>query len=497
MADSIRTEGTGRESPDFEFSLGLFEDEEGRLSREKSPEHGLLSSSVGNGYSSVSNGLSGRDYLSKGIGSPSPRRANEGRWSWENSSNASPERTSLGLTSSLFRKPSWSSSPRETLADTPTRESPSWSSLVQKSATKDGHNWSSSTRESPSRDTRSWSSPARDNNHQDSQSYGSHRWSSPARSSPSRDDANLDSKSLNNHRLSSPSRSSPLRDNINQDNHSNSHRWSSLSPARDTADPDTQSLGNNRWSSPSRSSPTRTTSALDSNQRSSAARDVEGSSCLGSYNRSPSRDSSNTTSLPTHDVDRWSSPTRDTPTPATHSSPRTAVKRWRDTGNSETSSGWSADTSSGLGTHSSTYNRYLSGSSTSSSANPRGLLSSLDSAGHSGRASYSDSISKSSGFETYRANSTSNDCSPDPDKKSFDGENDAQMRVSSGSSSDSSLPPLSSPSSSASPAGMGKPDSASSSMGMPRFCHECGHKYPVLMAKFCCQCGSRRISGDK
>lgn len=328
MADSIRTEGTGRESPDFEFSLGLFEDEEGRLSREKSPEHGLLSSSVGNGYSSVSNGLSGRDYLSKGIGSPSPRRANEGRWSWENSSNASPERTSLGLTSSLFRKPSWSSSPRETLADTPTRESPSWSSLVQKSATKDGHNWSSSTRESPSRDTRSWSSPARDSNHQDSQSYGSHRWSSPARSSPSRDDANLDSKSLNNHRLSSPSRSSPLRDNINQDNHSNSHRWPSLSPARDTADPDTQSLGNNRWSSPSRSSPTRTTSALDSNQRSSAARDVEGSSCLGSYNRSPSRDSSNTTSLSTHDVDRWSSPTRDTPTPATHSSPRTAVKRY-------------------------------------------------------------------------------------------------------------------------------------------------------------------------
>lgn len=44
----------------------------------------------------------------------------------------------------------------------------------------------------------------------------------------------------------------------------------------------------------------------------------------------------------------------------------------------------------------------------------------MDSAGLSGRASYSDSISKSSGFETYRANSTSNDCSPDPDKKSFD-----------------------------------------------------------------------------
>lgn len=26
----------------------------------------------------------------------------------------------------------------------------------------------------------------------------------------------------------------------------------------------------------------------------------------------------------------------------------------------------------------------------------------------------------------------------------------------------------------------------------PRFCHECGHRYPVSVAKFCCQCGCRR-----
>lgn len=84
----------------------------------------------------------------------------------------------------------------------------------------------------------------------------------------------------------------------------------------------------------------------------------------------------------------------------------------------------------------------------------------------------------------------------DGGRKSFDsGQDDAQHRVSSGSSSDSSLPPLSSPS--ASPSTV-KADvsSASSSMRLPRFCHECGHKYPVLLAKFCCQCGSRRPSVD-
>lgn len=29
---------------------------------------------------------------------------------------------------------------------------------------------------------------------------------------------------------------------------------------------------------------------------------------------------------------------------------------------------------------------------------------------------------------------------------------------------------------------------------LPKFCHECGSKYPVAMAKFCCNCGMRRIA---
>lgn len=28
---------------------------------------------------------------------------------------------------------------------------------------------------------------------------------------------------------------------------------------------------------------------------------------------------------------------------------------------------------------------------------------------------------------------------------------------------------------------------------LPKFCHECGTKYPVDWAKFCCECGVRRM----
>lgn len=28
---------------------------------------------------------------------------------------------------------------------------------------------------------------------------------------------------------------------------------------------------------------------------------------------------------------------------------------------------------------------------------------------------------------------------------------------------------------------------------LPKFCHECGTKYPVEWAKFCCECGIRRM----
>nr|KAF6405919.1 zinc finger C2HC-type containing 1A [Rousettus aegyptiacus] len=33
----------------------------------------------------------------------------------------------------------------------------------------------------------------------------------------------------------------------------------------------------------------------------------------------------------------------------------------------------------------------------------------------------------------------------------------------------------------------------SSSGHLPKFCHECGTKYPVDWAKFCCECGVRRM----
>lgn len=28
---------------------------------------------------------------------------------------------------------------------------------------------------------------------------------------------------------------------------------------------------------------------------------------------------------------------------------------------------------------------------------------------------------------------------------------------------------------------------------MPRFCYNCGTKYPIVSAKFCCECGARRF----
>ncbi|XP_076084099.1 uncharacterized protein LOC143054891 isoform X6 [Mytilus galloprovincialis] len=36
--------------------------------------------------------------------------------------------------------------------------------------------------------------------------------------------------------------------------------------------------------------------------------------------------------------------------------------------------------------------------------------------------------------------------------------------------------------------------SSSQTQNMPKFCHECGNKYPIQNAKFCCECGMRRIA---
>ncbi|XP_041045729.1 zinc finger C2HC domain-containing protein 1A isoform X1 [Carcharodon carcharias] len=35
---------------------------------------------------------------------------------------------------------------------------------------------------------------------------------------------------------------------------------------------------------------------------------------------------------------------------------------------------------------------------------------------------------------------------------------------------------------------------SSTGQQLPRFCHECGTKYPVELAKFCCECGVRRMT---
>lgn len=51
--------------------------------------------------------------------------------------------------------------------------------------------------------------------------------------------------------------------------------------------------------------------------------------------------------------------------------------------------------------------------------------------------------------------------------------------TSTSSSSDGSLPSVS--------------HAASSEQRMPRFCYNCGTKYPIVSAKYCCECGARRF----
>ncbi|XP_068084810.1 uncharacterized protein [Anabrus simplex] len=74
-------------------------------------------------------------------------------------------------------------------------------------------------------------------------------------------------------------------------------------------------------------------------------------------------------------------------------------------------------------------------------------------------------------------------------------------RLLSSSSSESSLPPLctvqvlktedKTPSLTPTPPPIMQTSPVESKL--PRFCHECGSKYPVSVAKFCCQCGARRL----
>ncbi|XP_042695707.1 zinc finger C2HC domain-containing protein 1A isoform X1 [Centrocercus urophasianus] len=41
--------------------------------------------------------------------------------------------------------------------------------------------------------------------------------------------------------------------------------------------------------------------------------------------------------------------------------------------------------------------------------------------------------------------------------------------------------------------GSSKSNEGNSSVQLPKFCHECGTRYPVEWAKFCCECGIRRM----
>lgn len=267
------------------------------------------------------------------------------------------------------------------------------------------------------------------------------------------------------------------------------------------------------WSSPSRDKQKETSPVRESHNSMSASRDKQKESLnhdstdwtakpdnqTNSSTHNWSTKSHNQRSVsPVHDSNSWPSSVQDTSTLVNTTAPKTNSKSWGEGCGSSGAvpTGWSGESSSGLSFLGSGYNKIL-GSSLSSTQRS---LSSLAAPGGGGGGGglYCSADTSNNGFETYRT-STRNAADGDINsvKKDSDSTDDPQLRVSSGSSSDSSLPPLSSPSSSASPAGTNKggdAGSASSSMKMPRFCHECGHKYPVLLAKFCCHCGSRRAS---
>lgn len=85
---------------------------------------------------------------------------------------------------------------------------------------------------------------------------------------------------------------------------------------------------------------------------------------------------------------------------------------------------------------------------------------------------------KSSGaFTSHRRNGTVT--TYNGNKMSSDSDNRGST-----SGSDSSLPPLS------------IPTSSRDLYRLPRFCHDCGTKYPIATAKYCCECGVRRFNLD-
>nr|XP_053628005.1 uncharacterized protein LOC128685476 [Cherax quadricarinatus] len=377
LADSARMNATGRESPDFEFSIGFADlDKSECNSREGSPEIELRENRINKGCSGLGSSLTNLDLELAKIGSPSLRRSSEGKRSWQSSVNKS---LSVGSASPVLRKPSWST------RDTTSQEVSKWSSPTRDSLSREGlspdYNKWSSTRDNNSRDN---TSP---DNHWPLANHDAQSASTPLQdthnASPSAQDTRSWSSLLcDSHNLYSPTK--------------NNHTWSSstlgicnsLSPARDTRD----------WPSPSRetcseSSPSRAT---------------------GSCRSSPIRDTPSISS-PTHENISRSSPVRDTPTAATPSSPttKTTTARW-DISNSTAISGWGADSSSGHVSQGSSYSRYAGNTSVSAQSNP----SSIESNGFPEKALYR--TSNNTGFETFRASHSSLDTDETLRKKGLD-----------------------------------------------------------------------------
>ncbi|KAK7066714.1 hypothetical protein SK128_027992, partial [Halocaridina rubra] len=333
MMDSVRMEGTGQESPEFDFDMGLAEFEKEYLSsKDRSPDYRSSNHGIINEYGSYGTNL-GRSGSCSGleleptIGSPLPRRASD-NWSWKSNPNTPSGRWSVGTASPTLKKPSWAS-PRESLHSSGQRNNLSnlTSSFSQENLSK-VHRWSSPSRET-SKDTSNWAplsnpnwsllthdiqnwSSTDEKNKSPSPNRGTRSWASPIRDSRSKSPPVRDSSS-DGHTWLSPN-------NENQSSLQGTDKLSSRtydsqrgsSPIRDSL---SESLAGIRsWASPTRDrqSPTHDILRRDSHCKSSSVResgrDPNSESQLWS---SLARDRLSASPSPVRDSNRWSSPTRD------------------------------------------------------------------------------------------------------------------------------------------------------------------------------------------
>ncbi|XP_064116739.1 filaggrin-like isoform X6 [Macrobrachium nipponense] len=421
--------------------------------------------------------------------------------------------------------PKKSSPAREIRYQSPDRSSHGWISPAHgsQSSTNDTNRFSSPTRDSVSEssvtnDARSWSSPARDRHSPPHDNFKPFTHDNHTRSSLAKDSQNkvftVDAQELvlptpDTHSRFSRShntyRSSPSRD---KENIFSSDKQKEILPSYESQ----------RLSSPLQKSVKDSSFGYDACSWSSPTRERLGDLPLGYSCLSDILGNNKNESSKFREMSSWKSATAERqkdssvdrvinaerPTEercfaiGTSFCERSSVSPVRDTNrwatsakdeggvntssNNKSQSSWGAgESSSGL----SSLSKHFGGSSINTQQSTA-LMTTSD-----------EGYKKKSGFETYRATQDSLDSDVNSAKKGTNSGDDSHLRVSSGSSSDSSsLPPLSSPTLSTSAPGnhTGDPGSSTSAMKMPRFCHECGHKYPVLLAKFCCHCGSRRAS---